>query len=211
MDIPNEQIKKELNGTKVLSQYRDGGWRILWNSDKELRVPGDIQGRKFRSTASPVEIALLKAWGTSPIPIAFNEIYTSCRQGLIKGCYTQPTYFYPFSFYEIMKYGTMVHASSNACMTIMNGKRWEGFPKDIQEAFVKTSKEIIKQINKEDIADERKLIQLTKEKGVKIYEPTVDEMKIWRTKGVTVWDDAKKYGVDPEFVKKILAFQDYSL
>jgi TRAP-type C4-dicarboxylate transport system substrate-binding protein len=210
MEEPKEQVRKELKGGQIFSIRRGGGWRILWNSERELRVPDDVRGLKFRATASPIAIALIKNWGGSPVPIPFKEIYTATQQGVVKGVHLQPMWFYPFSFYEIMEYGTEVNAIFSVSVHLLNGRTWNMWPKDVQEAFMKASLETTRQTNEQDMNDEINFKKLIQEKGVKIYTPTSDEFKKWKQKGMTIWDSAPKHGVDPKFLDKILDYQGIS-
>jgi TRAP-type C4-dicarboxylate transport system substrate-binding protein len=40
-----------------------------------VKTPADLKGMKIRSTASPVDQAIWRAWGASPTPIDFAEVY----------------------------------------------------------------------------------------------------------------------------------------
>jgi TRAP-type C4-dicarboxylate transport system substrate-binding protein len=206
-----ERIERELKGAIMYTIRRDGGYRILWNNERELRVPEDLRGMKIRATNSPVSLALKKAWGASPVPISFSEVYTSVEQGLVKGIHTQAMWFAPFSFYEVMKYGTEVQAIYAMAIHIVNGKTWKSWPKDIQDAFMDAARETTKQTNKQDEEEEVRLKKLCQEKGVKIYMPTSDEYNKWRSKAITIWKDAAQYGVDTKFLQKVLEFQGISV
>ena len=72
-----EKFEAAVPTLKVLPPVGAGGFRLLWNDDRQLRTPGDVGGLKFRSTRSPIGQALFKAWNGNPTPIAFFETTSS--------------------------------------------------------------------------------------------------------------------------------------
>jgi len=50
-----------------------------------ITKPTDLKGMKARTVASDLYVNMWKAWGANPIPIAFNEIYTSFQTGAVQG------------------------------------------------------------------------------------------------------------------------------
>ncbi|MCG3056995.1 TRAP transporter substrate-binding protein DctP, partial [Escherichia coli] len=50
-----------------------------------MKSPKDLEGMKIRVQESQTSIAMIKAMGGSPTPMAFGEVYTSLQQGIIDG------------------------------------------------------------------------------------------------------------------------------
>jgi len=61
----------------ILGNIEVGGFRILTNRKKEIKVPQDTKGLKFRSLPSPVDRALWEAWGATPSPLPWSETFVS--------------------------------------------------------------------------------------------------------------------------------------
>lgn len=75
---------------KVLPPFGGGGFRMLYNRVRQLQVPADTKGLKYRTTGSAQEIAVVKSWGASPTPMPWYETYTALQQGVIDGVHVPP-------------------------------------------------------------------------------------------------------------------------
>lgn len=64
----------------MLSQY---GYRNFVSTKKPIRTVADLAGLKVRTTDSPVEVAVAKALGMNPAPVAWGETYTALQQGTV--------------------------------------------------------------------------------------------------------------------------------
>lgn len=68
-------------GTGHLSLYMGAGGK------QRLRSPEDFKGRKIRSMG-PAENAMLSAWGSSPVTMAFGEVPPALQTGVLDGLLT---------------------------------------------------------------------------------------------------------------------------
>jgi TRAP-type C4-dicarboxylate transport system substrate-binding protein len=68
-------------GTSHMSMYMGAG------SGKRLLGPDDFKGRKIRSMG-PAENAMLSAWGSSPVTMAFGEVPPALQTGVLDGLLT---------------------------------------------------------------------------------------------------------------------------
>jgi TRAP-type C4-dicarboxylate transport system substrate-binding protein len=68
-------------GTGHLSLYMGAGGK------ERLRSPDDFKGRKIRSMG-PAENAMLSAWGSSPVTMAFGEVPPALQTGVLDGLLT---------------------------------------------------------------------------------------------------------------------------
>lgn len=75
-----------LNSTKMSGfvglTYYDAGARSLY-AKKQIRSPSDLKGMKVRVQPSPSAIAMVKALGGNPTPLAYGELYTALQQGVV--------------------------------------------------------------------------------------------------------------------------------
>ncbi|QEG37419.1 TRAP transporter substrate-binding protein DctP [Bythopirellula goksoeyrii] len=92
-DIVNQQI---LSSPEVLETfdtlYRDKGLKLLsifpegemvWTTQKEVRSPKDFQGVKIRVMTSPMLIDAYAAYGASPTPLPYAEVYSALQLGMV--------------------------------------------------------------------------------------------------------------------------------
>ncbi len=85
--IKLSEIGKEiLNSTEskgfIGVTYYDAGARSFY-SNKPIKTPEDLKGMKIRVQPSPSAIAMIKALGASPTPLAYGELYTAMQQGVV--------------------------------------------------------------------------------------------------------------------------------
>jgi tripartite ATP-independent transporter DctP family solute receptor len=198
------QAEKDM-GVKVLSQVDGGGFRMLSNSKRAVRAPAEVQGLKVRVTQSPVEAAMVKAWGGNPTPIPWTETYTSIKQGVVDGMHVQPIWTFGFRFYEVLKHATEVGAAYSFDVVVMNRNTWNIFPKDVQDAILKAAEEAAARANKQDADAESAMTQNLKDKGMVIHTPSAEEAKAWRQAAMPVWEQFgnDKYGVTKQQIDRI--------
>jgi TRAP-type C4-dicarboxylate transport system substrate-binding protein len=175
-------------GTKVLGYVQVGGYRMLENRRRALKSPDDVKGIKFRTTASPLDVALIQAWGGLPSQVAWAETFTAVQQGVVDGLNLQPVWTSLNGFGQVIKYATRNKAVMTLHCVQMSKQAWARLTPDQQQAVQKAVGEAITVANKADAEDESKYIDKLKASGVAIYDPTPAEMADWRKTAMVVWD-----------------------
>lgn len=205
-----EEIKKQaesdLNAKVLFFADTGGGFRVLANNERPIKVPADLNGIKLRATPSQIEISLLKNWGASPTPIPWPEVYSSLQQKVVLGLHQQPVWIYNAKLYEGLKYATEVGAMANVHIALINKKKWDSLTPDLQKVLEEASKEAQEYSAKVDaekgIEAKDKLIKA----GIEFYTPTAAEMEQWRNVTQGVWDLSKN-DVPPTLIQRILDAQ----
>jgi C4-dicarboxylate-binding protein DctP len=72
---------KGLKGVAIWSS----GFKQITTRAKPIRTLADFTGLKMRVIPSPLLSAQYAAWGASPIPVDYKELYTALEQGLVDG------------------------------------------------------------------------------------------------------------------------------
>lgn len=200
-----KKMEQKVN-IKVLPPVGAGGFRLMWNNKRQMKVPGDVQGLKIRSTTSPIVIELNKLWGFNPTPIAWTETYTALQQGIVEGMEVQAIWTYKFNMFEVLKHAIDLRATFTTQLQVMNGDLWRAMPADIQAAFMAAAQEAADIANGEDRRlDDFYRGELVK-KGMQIYEPNPAEYKQWRDLGEKVWDGAGKT-IDKAVIAELVKMQ----
>lgn len=63
----------------------DAGARCFYNARRAVHTPSDLRGLKIRVPPSDIFMALARALGANPTPLAFGETYSALETGLIDG------------------------------------------------------------------------------------------------------------------------------
>jgi TRAP-type transport system periplasmic protein len=132
------QIEAEHQGVKVLwlgglSEY------VLVMKDKPVRTLEDVANKKIRVTGEAIET--WKLWGASPIVISSVEAYQSLDKGVIDGAAFDLNVLEAFKLQEITKYMSLSPSTASSLYLVMNLKRWNSLPPDIQKIFIDAGKE----------------------------------------------------------------------
>jgi len=191
---------------KVLPPVGGGGFRLLLNNQRPLHTPADASGLKFRSTNSPLEIALLRAWGINPSPMAWTETYNALANHVVDGILVQPIWTYQFNMYEALKYATEVDAIFAIQFQVMNINTWQAMTPDIQRDFMAAAQMAADAANKQDRDSESVFKGKLKDKGLQFYLPSPAEKAQWQKPGEALWDTVGK-NVDRDVIKAMIALR----
>ncbi len=194
-DLHWQQAKRmeEQLPIKVLPPTAASGFRMLSNSTKQLRVPTDNTGLKYRTTGSPIEIELIKAWKGNPTPMAWTETYTALQTGVVNGIHVQPLWTFKFRMHEVLKHATEVKAGFSIQVQVMNRHTFNAMPESIQKPFMMAAQEAATLGWELDRSLEEKSKTDLKAEGMEIYTPTRREAAMWREEGESVWS---KFDID---------------
>jgi len=188
------QFEKDL-GVKVLvitSHTYDApvSGTDLMTRNKQAKVPADIKGMKIRTSSTPVEINLMKAYGANPTPVQYGQLYTALQQGVIDGNAATPL---PpcasIKLYEVTKYYTAIGFRFNLLPIYMNRKKFDSLTASQQKAILDAAAQV-KPLAGQWARDKVKSSIAEYEKaGVPIYYPKKDEMAQWVSVREKVWKE----------------------
>jgi tripartite ATP-independent transporter DctP family solute receptor len=140
------EIGAWLNEKTIAKGFRTLGWwtigtRNTSNRTRPINKPDDYKGLKIRTMESPPFIALYKAMGAIPVPMAITEVYTALSQGTIDGIDGALTSQLEFKHIEVLKYAAVTdHVILLFPLTVAE-KWWQGLPADIRDAILKAEAE----------------------------------------------------------------------
>jgi TRAP-type C4-dicarboxylate transport system substrate-binding protein len=81
------------------------GW-MLWTGDRPLRTPADFDGFKIRTMTSPLLLDVYRAYGASPTPLPYGEVYSALQLGMIDGQVNPAFAIEEMSFHEVQAFIT---------------------------------------------------------------------------------------------------------
>ena len=169
--------------------WAENGYRSFGTKFGPVKRPAALQGKKMRSQESSVHIAMYKALGASPVPIAVTEVLSSLQTGVVDGFDNTPLFTFAASWYQGIKHYTLAEAIYQPGIVVANKKWFDGLPKDIQKAVVhdqknegKRGRKGVRELNPDLIAnfgaaniEVHTLSEAEKDAFAKLCEPTHDE------------------------------------
>jgi TRAP-type C4-dicarboxylate transport system substrate-binding protein len=192
-------------GLHIIAIIPSYSFRNVDNSKREIKVPADTKGLKFRVTKSPAEFNMIKAWGGTAVPYDWGQLYDGLQSGVVDGMYIPDAYVAAMKFYEVTKFITATGGSWNAHIFFMDKKRYDQLPDWAKKAIDRIGTEIRQTSFKVDAEWMARQTEALKGK-VKIYTPTPAELQQWYAGAPAAWV-AVKGTYDPALAKRVLQDQ----
>ena len=192
-------------GLHVIAIIPSYSFRNVDNSKREVRVPSDMKGIKFRVTKTAVESALIHGWGGIPVPYDWDQLYGGLQTGIVNGMYIPDAYVAAQRFYEVTKYITETGGGWNAHIIFMGKKRYDGLPAAARQVIDKIGAEIKAssfRVDREWMDRQNTLLQ----GKVQIYKPTSSELQLWYAGAPPAWA-VMKGRYDSKLVRRALSEQ----
>lgn len=135
-----------------------------------VRSPADMEGVKLRTPGSPSWIALGKALGGNPTPMAFNEVYMGLKTGAVEGQDNPLGTDKNAKFYEVTKYIVLTNHVVDSTWPTINEKKWQSFS-DEQKAWVMQAVDVAREAcDKQNLATEADILDFFRGEGMIIIE-----------------------------------------
>lgn len=119
--------------------FWENGFRQITNNLRPIRRPEDLKGIKIRTMENKIHIASFKAFGASPTPIAWGEVYTALQQKTIDAQENPIAIIYHQKIYEVQKYLSLTGHFYSPALLLMSAKAFDALPKDVQKIMEETA------------------------------------------------------------------------
>jgi tripartite ATP-independent transporter DctP family solute receptor len=142
LDTVGMEIAKDLEekGMKVLAYY-ENGVRNMTNNIRPIRVPEDMKGLKIRVMEQPIYIAMMKALGANPTPMAFGELFTALQKGVVDGQENPAAHIYTKRFFEVQKYISLTEHTYSAEPLVVSMITWNKLTPEQQTIIQEAAEE----------------------------------------------------------------------
>ena len=127
-------------GIKGLA-FWENGFRQITNNVRPIEKPEDLKGIKIRTMENKVHLAAFRAFGASPTPMAWSEVYTALQQKTIDGQENPMAIIYHQKIYEVQKYLALTGHFYSPTPLLMSLKVFNALPRDIQKIMLDTALE----------------------------------------------------------------------
>jgi tripartite ATP-independent transporter DctP family solute receptor len=128
MPLLEEKFRK--NGLVPLSIMFEG-WQWV-TSKKAIASPADMKGLKVRLMSSKLLVEDYKAYGASPTPMSYGEVYSGLQMGLIDAQVNPLFAIYSMKFYEVQNYATQLKSEPFLGIPTVNQKFFDGLTPEAQ-------------------------------------------------------------------------------
>ena len=157
-------------GIKGLA-FWENGFRQITNNVRPIEKPEDLKGIKIRTMENKVHLASFRAFGASPTPMAWSEVYTALQQKTIDAQENPIAIIYHQKIAEVQKYLTLTGHFYSPTPLLMSLKAYSALPKDIQKIMDDTAIECATYERNLLRDSEAKQIAELKAKGMQVTTP----------------------------------------
>jgi len=134
------EIEHKLNNIFLEHGYVCLGWGVLGfrhitTKDRAIRKADDLKGISIRIPNNPLWIPAFQAWGASPTPLDFSELYSALQQGVIDAQENPPEIIYNSKFYEVQKYLNLTSHANIPSQFLVSVNFWNKLPEDLKKSI----------------------------------------------------------------------------
>ncbi|GAB1400957.1 TRAP transporter substrate-binding protein [Aminivibrio sp.] len=159
-------------GIKGLAWY-ENGFRHFTNSKRPVNTPDDVKGLKLRTMENKIHMALWRAMGADPTPMAWGEVFTALQQGTVDGQENPVPIIYVQKIYEVQKHLALTgHVFSPAMIAIAKAK-FDALPEAHRAVILKAARESALYQREQITRMEEEQVAKLKELGMEVTAPNV--------------------------------------
>ncbi len=125
----------EGRGLKILAWF-DNGYRNVFNKERPIVTPEDMDGLKIRVMESPLMVNTVNAMGGSATPMSYSELYTALEQGVLDGGENAAGNVLNDRFYEVSSYLSMTQHFRPPGIVAISMSTWNSLSEEQQQVLV---------------------------------------------------------------------------
>ena len=132
--------------------------------------PEQMKGVKLRVPQSPTWIAMGKALGANPTPMAFNELYMGLKTGAVDGQDNPLPTDKNAKFYEVTKYIVLTNHLVDSVWPSINEKKWQSLTKQQQDWVLQALEKARQSCDKTNLDNEKEILDFFRQQGLVVIE-----------------------------------------
>lgn len=159
----------EDKGLVVLSWF-DSGARSIYNTQRPIRTPEDVEGLKIRVMNNDLYVDMIAAMGGNATPMSYGEVYQSLTTGVLDGAENNYPSFESSNHYETTGYYSLTeHLIIPECLCVAKSS-WEELSQEDQEIVREVAEEASKRQRELWVESSEESRQIVLDYGVEINE-----------------------------------------
>lgn len=173
---------------KVL-YFFDYGFRHFWTNGSPIVEPKDLRGKKIRVQLAKVFSDTINGLGGNAVPMAWGEVVSAAKQGVIDGGDLPVANIDALKIYEVSKFTSLTYHNYGPTCVVMNLASWNGLNDQQKKLFLDVGREaqgkVRSAIESVDNLDSAK--KLLEPKGMTVVQGNVEafrkiaQEKVWPT------------------------------
>ncbi|MDX2448190.1 MAG: TRAP transporter substrate-binding protein, partial [Desulfobacterales bacterium] len=180
--------QKEYRQVKVLWHWSSALFEVH-TKDKLVRTLDDLKGKKIIGW-NPQIRNLIKALGANPVEVTPHDSYMALERGMADGIFCPIAPMKAYKITDVMYKHTIVDLMSDPFYAVMNKKKWDSLPADLQKILDDTTGERMARISGKSL-DEGSIADINwmRENGHEFYVLPAEEKAKWQKKVNFIHED----------------------
>ncbi len=199
----NDQVEKK--GLKVMA-FMGNGFRNYTNNKVAVKVPADVKGQKVRVMESDIQLAMWKAWGANPTPMAFAELLPALQQGTVDAQENPLAIIDSNKLYEVQHYISLTGHLFSPQILLMNKAKYDSMSPKQQKAMDDAVAAFAKKQRERTAELDALSVDKFKKAGCEVIELSDADRQQWQdqAKAAGVYDLVKSKMDHPEYLDQVL-------
>ena len=186
-----DQLDKQFQDKYKLKTlcFFDYGFRHFWTNGSPIVEPKDLRGKKIRVQLAKVFSDTINGLGGNAVPMAWGEVVSAAKQGVIDGGDLPVANIDALKIYEVSKFTSLTYHNYGPTCVVMNLASWNGLNDQQKKLFLDVGREaqgkVRSAIESVDNLDSAK--KLLEPKGMTVVQGNVEafrkiaQEKVWPT------------------------------
>ena len=188
-----EDFNKAGVGFRIFAHFGDRGPRQISTKSVAVRAPADLKGVKLRVAPIPMHLEIFKAWGATPTPVDFSELFSALQQGVVEGQDNGVDTVRQMKFYEVQKNMILLEQSQSAIGLAISDKIWEGLTPPQRKILDEAGAEAGMAQTRAYLAEEKTDLETLRAKGMTIITPDREAFRKISEPILQEWDASGKF------------------
>lgn len=168
------------NGVRPILGYATPPYDFF-SATTSVKEPEDLKGKQIRSSGAFMN-ELIEFFGGTPVTIPTPDLYESMERGIVDLVGQYATTLNSFGLGDVIKYGTIgVEFTAGNAGFIMNEKKWQSLPENVQEAIKQAANEVVDSGSKADDEEHSNVVNEWSQQ-FEMYALTEDDKQKWQEK-----------------------------
>jgi len=157
------------NGFHIVG-YVENGFRHITNNVRPIDVPADLEGIKLRTPKGEWRVKMFQLYGANPTPMAFSEVFTALKTGVIDGQENPYAQIASAKFQEVQEFLSQTGHVYTPGYILTSKRAFDGLSEDERSLLTECGLSTQEFVYEKAAELETELLEVIREAGVAVNE-----------------------------------------
>ncbi len=146
-------------------------------ANKAIHKPADLAAMKMRTPDQPINLAIVKAMGANPTPMAFSEVYLGLQQRVVDAQENPIPSIYTMKFFEVQTNLSLTGHMLQVTPVFVSNRAWNQLPDEYKTILAEAVNEAVIATDADILREEKEMLAEMESKGLKVNEVDIDAFR----------------------------------